>query len=352
MRECGRPLALAALLQIGLGALPAAAQTIVVRGAPAGSAVEVSLNAKTVGSTTADERGDAVVPASLTEHVGEPEAGLSVFVDVCEKLHRVVLVERGVPPPAQAAGCERRDVIGLFLVRQASNVVVHVDRPVPRVLLIQGRYNLDDPGTSPLWPPAPTGLAPFVGGGFRLFRDARLTACGNVSDCQGGEAGGTYAAGVTYWLSRYLGAEGAFVKPAEAAVEGTGDAFRFNSALDARLVTVAGLVGVPINAVRIYGKVGANHHWATFTTTQTTEDRPITVDGVPATMPGGTQTFELETTGWGWMFGAGLEVWVSRRVNIYAEFGRHWVKGSAADADGTMDEALTSIMAGLKVRLF
>lgn len=352
MRGRGRVLALAVALQVGLVSA-AAAQTVVVRRAPVGTAVEVVVNMAVAGKGTADARGDAVVPIDLREAIGKPEAGMNVLIDVCDNLRRVTLLERGVRPLPAEAGCERREAIGLFLVRPISTVVVFVEGVSPRVLLIQGRYSLDDPRPGTLWQGAPSGLTLSAGGGLRTYREFRVAACGNVQECSGGGAGLGYTAGAAFWILPYVGAEVAFVAPADGEVSGSGQGFEFDSTFDVQAVSIAGLGGVPIGPVRLYGKAGRIYHRATFSTTQTNEARSVTVDGVEQTIPAATQTFALRTAGWGWSFGGGSEIWISRRAGIFAEFARHSLRGPAEDdADGEIDEALTTVFVGVKFSLW
>jgi hypothetical protein len=192
----------------------------------------------------------------------------------------------------------------------------------------------------------------FGGGGFAMFGDTVALACGNVEECNGKDSRGALAAGVAYWFTRYLAAEAGYVKPGEVTVDGSAENFRFTSVLDAELATVGGKIGVPRGPVRLFGQIGANYHRATFGTTQTNEDVTRTIDDVTQTIPGGTQTFDLRTAGWGWQFGGGLEVWVTRAFALSAEGGRATLKGTARDgADGALDESLTFFLFGARLRL-
>ena len=87
-------------------------------------------------------------------------------------------------------------------------------------------------------------------------------------------------------------------------------------------------------------------------TTQTQDPRTVTVDEVVQTIPGGTQTFELKTDGWGWLFGGGLEVWVSPSFAIYGEFDYGALKGSdVSGGEARIDDRLTSALLGLRVHI-
>lgn len=304
MHMSWRLLMLAAVLNVCLGAGVAAGQTVIVRKAPPGERVELVLNDATVASATADPAGDATLALNLTANGGKPEIDAHVFVDVCDQLRRVIVVERTRQPLPPAAGCERRTITGLFWVRRVNTIVVDVGGPNPTLLLIRGSYSLNAPAAR-LWSPSLTGLQLFGGGGYSTVRDAQLIACGDVTPCGGHDSGLGYTAGATYWISRFIGAEASYVKPPKVTAQGSRDTFSFNSSLDADVVTIAGKVGVPIGLVRLYGQVGTNYHWATSFTTETINSA--------------TQTFELKTQGWGWLFGGGGEVWIAHSVGLYGE---------------------------------
>jgi hypothetical protein len=261
------------------------------------------------------------------------------------------MAERGQQPAPPAEGCDRSDM-GLFLLRRVSTVVVNVAGPNPSVLLVQGRFDPREPRPIRAWNAAPTGLVLSAGGSLGRFSDVRLLSCGDATDCGGGGFDIGYTAGVTYWILPYLGAEVGFVKPREAAIEGSGAGFQFTSALDARALTVAGKVGVPAGPVRVYGKGGGALHQATYATTQTNDDTTVTIDNVTRTIEGGTQTFELKTEGWGWLVGGGMEVWLTRWFGIYGEADFIKFRGDPIDdADGRLDDRLTSFVVGARIHI-
>jgi hypothetical protein len=98
------------------------------------------------------------------------------------------------------------------------------------------------------------------------------------------------------------------MRPFEVTGEATVSNFRFNSSYDADVFTVAGVVGIPAKAARPFGKVGANYHRAIFATTQTQTDATENA----------TQNYHVKTDGWGFVFGGGVEVWISRRSGSMA----------------------------------
>jgi len=352
-----RPLVLAAALTMVSGADSATAQTVMVKGAPAGSNVEVVLNAATVGTAAAVPGGYTTVamPPSA-DAKADPKAAIDafIFVDTCDSRLRVLIVERGAQAAALEASCIRREIAGLFLVRPVSTLVVDVTGPSPTLLLRQRKFN---PGAGPrTWSPSPLGLVVFGGGSYTWFSKTGDLACGNVDRCIQDDSGGGYTFGAAYWILPFVAAEATYVKPGDTYASGTGAAagtlYSFNSALDAEVLTVSGIAGYPAGPVRVYGKFGAAYHRATFTTTESVGDSTITVGGVTQTIPGGTQTLAYRTSGWGWMLGGGLEVWLNRTIAAYGEFGWGPIKGKDMDGgEAVMDEKLTQILFGAKVHI-
>lgn len=352
-----RPLALAAALHVVAGVGVAAAQTVIVTNAPPGSTVELVLNAATIGSATADRTGNATLAVNL----GKAETDAHISVDVCKDLRRVLLMEQGQQPPPAGGGCDRREIAGLFLVRRVTTLVVSLAGPSPTLWLRQGpapaewliqQEESERVRPARTWRPSPTGLVLFGGGGLVKIGQAVAVACGDLEQCAGNDVKGVYAAGAAYWINRYVAAEASYVKPATVTMNGGADTFRFNSAFEAHILTVTGKVGVPIGPVRVYGQVGMNYHRALFTTTQTNDDVTVTIDDVEQTIKGGTQTFELRTGGWGWVFGGGAEAWVTRRLAIYAEAGRARLKGSTLDdGEGGIDDRATFVLVGARVHI-
>ena len=350
MTRSGRALVLAATLNAIL-ACTAHAQTIIVRSAPPGSTIELTVNTETVGTATADSAGDARIVANMFATPGKTETDAYLYVDFCKDNRRVVIVERSgqaAPPPQ---GCDRRQILGLFLVRRISTLVVNAAGPNPTVLLRQGSVSLSP---KRVWEPSPAGLHVFGGGGITQIRDAVTLACGNVSNCSGDESPLGYTVGATYWFTRYLAAEGSYTKPGDITVQGSGDSFTFNSFLDSEIYAMSGKVGLPARRFRVYGQVGANYHRSSSGTSETVQDVTVTNDdGTETVIPGGVQTFNLKMSGWGWQFAGGSEFWLLPRVAVYGEIGWTWIKGEAEDdADGEIDDRYTTIIGGIRLRLW
>ena len=330
-----RLLLAAALIHIAFGPAAAYAQTVMVRNAPPGGKLELVLDSTTVAEGTADAGGEATLALHLGANAGKTEIDANVYVDVCsDDLRRIVVVERGQPAGPQPAGCERRDTGAVFLVRRISTLIVDVGGTIPTVVLRQGPVRLGPPRIRR----PPRGLVLFGGAGTSTTRDFELMACGNVVECGGDMSGVAYTGGATIWIARYLGVEGSYIRPMEARASGSESTFTFDSEFEAHVVTITGKAGIPIGPVRIFGQGGTNYHRATLSTTQTTGDL--------------SQTFELRTSGWGWIFGGGLEVWVAPAFGIYAELGRSALKGTARDGgEGSLDDRQTYFFAGARIRI-
>jgi hypothetical protein len=355
MRNGCRALVPAVAAVVGLltvGADAVRAQTVYVRQAPPASPVEIVLNGKPVASGTADANGDAILPLNLSALIGRAEMDANVLVDVCGELRRVLISDRGMRPPVPDPGCDRREIIGVFLVRRVTSLVVNVGGVNPTVLLVQGSYDLRDPRPARAWGRAPRGLVLFGGAGFGRVRDAERIACGTLDDCSADGALGAFNAGATFWIASVVGAEVSYLRPAQFDIRGSGEGFRFTSAFDVEMATIAGTVGVPVGAVRMYGKIGTNYQRSTFSTTQSHDPQTIVVDGVEQTIQGTSQTLVLNTSGWGWYYGGGVETWITRSIGLYGEVTRATLKGEPDNGgEGLIDDALTSVFLGLRVRI-
>jgi hypothetical protein len=257
-----------------------------------------------------------------------------------------------MPAPPREEGCERDEIAGVFWVRQRSTLVIDVASEIPSLLLRQGSYNPNS--ALHVRRESPTGLLVFGSGGWGTFNNVAPSGCGNVSDCVGDHSGGAFTLGTAYWLKRWLGGDVAYVRPAEAEYRGGGTSYDFTHSLDAEAVTVAGLVGAPLGPVRIYGKVGGTFHRAISATTQINQESTINLeDGSTLTVPGGTQVFAVKTQGWSWLYGGGLEGWVTPRFALYGEFALAKMKGPArVGSDLEINERITYTVGGVKFRLF
>ena len=339
MMEPRRLLALAAALNLTVCVGAARAQTVIVRNAPPDSPIEVLLNDAAVGTGKTNDKGDALVPVGLSEHAMKTETDAQIFVDNCPTVRRVLIVERAVQVPLPEAGCTRRDMGGYFVVKEISSLVIDVGGPSPTLLLRQGKVSLDPPR---VWKPAPTGLVVFGGGTFSKVGDVTAVACGSVTPCSGDEAGLGYSFGAAYWVTPFLAAEGTYIQPVDATATGTTDTYQFTSVFEPQVLTIVGKVGIPLGPIRPYGQAGASYHRAKFTTNQTMTQQPT-----PNTL-----SYQLRTSGWGFVFGGGVEMWFSSVFGLYGEFGSAALKGSAEDgADGSVDDRLTYVLFGGRIRI-
>jgi hypothetical protein len=330
-----RPLALAAALNITVAGA-AAAQTIIVRGAAPGASVEAMVNggAATTGTVAAD--GMATVAANIPPNdAGLLEMDARLYVDACDKLTRVHIVDRNQLPPPAASGCSRSDVSGIYWVRRRSIIVVDVSGPIPDVLLRQGSYNPNAPARRL----APKGLIVFGGGGLAKTSNATAIACGNVADCSDDGYVGAYSVGATLWVFRWLGVEGSYLRPTRMVVEGRGSDYNFSSEFDADIINVVAKAGIPVGPVRLYGHGGGTYHDGRTTMTQTIGEE--------------SQTVETLTDGWSYTFGGGLEGWISDRFALYGEANYTKIKGKERRSGVIeIDDTVRSFLFGVRFRIF
>lgn len=348
-------LALVAAVSLTLCAGAATAQTVIVKGAPAGSPTELLWNGATVASAAVGAGGLAtlIVPEASAGAAAETE--VHIFVDTCGELRRVVMVTGALAPPA-AEACARQSIQGFFVVRRTTSFVVEVATSTAVVWLTQGKvpesWLSAEAAAAAREVYSPTGLVLFGGAGLALGGNISTTACGSVADCTSKTMRGAWSGGAAYWFGRFVAAEAQYIAPANATVIGSDTALHFNSSLDARLLTLAGLVGGPVGRIKLYGRAGVNRHRAIFSTTQTVDDGSVVVGDATITTPGGTQTLEQRTAGWGYVFGGGGEGWVSKWVAIYADLNRASLKGTSIDVSKTpFSDAVWVAQAGVRVHI-
>ncbi len=329
-------LLVAAAVLVITGSGVAAAQTVMVRNAPPGETVEVFLNATKVATSSVPANGETTLPLNLHENnAGKLEIDANIFIDVCDKIRRIIVVERGQPAATQEPGCERRDIPGLYWVRRVNTLVVDIGGANPTMMLVKGSY---DPGKTKNWSAAPTGLLAFGGVGRGDYRDAGLISCGTAQTCNADKAGLIFSGGLTFWLSSFLGAEASYIKPSKAKINGSGTNYSFNSTLDTNMLTVGGRVGVPIGPVRISGLIGGDYQDSVLKTKDT--------------INGASQDTEIETRGWGWMWGAGMEIWVSPRIAISIDAGFAALKGvPTGGGEPRLDDRLRYVSGGVRYRI-
>jgi Outer membrane protein beta-barrel domain len=336
-----RLLLAAAALNATLGAAIVSAQTVMVRNGPASSAVEVALNGAKVGGGTTNEAGEATIPLSVGGAVPATGIDANVYVDYCDKLRRVQIVERTKLVPAAEPGCDRHEVSGLFWVRPVNTIVFDLAGPSPSLLLVRGTYVYRAPKEDDaprIWRPLPTGLLVFGGVGLAKLDTAFETTCGNATPCSGNNEGlGGYTFGATYWIKRWAGIEGSYVKPRQITAQG-GDTFTFNSKQDTDVFSIMGKGGIPAGPVRFFGEGGMSWHESTLTTNERID---LT-----------SQTFTLKTQGWAYVWGGGVEAWIWKKIALYGDLGVIRVKGDAINGgEAKIDDHIRFLFIGAKFRL-
>ena len=357
MRAAWRSLCVAAALNVIVTAA-AAAQTVIVTKAPSGSTVELVMNSTLAGSAAANPAGQATFTLTPDVRGGKKESDAYVFVEYCENVRRVILIEPGMEgfPGGQ---CPRREVPGAYVLREITTLVVSVAETAPSVLVRQGRvpptWLTDEVDQPPAQKPANApgrGLYGFAGGGLASFGNAALFACGST-DCTGSTKPLTFSAGLTFWLNPYIGFEAAYLKPGEVRLDGgLQTLFNYTSGLDTNVLTMVGKGGLPLSYVRVYGFGGATWSRAHWDTLETIDDQTVLVDGVETTVTGGAQGLDLYTQGWSWVAGAGIEIPLSKRVLMFTEGGRAGIRGEDRQGgEGKIDDRVLYFIAGVRVRI-
>jgi len=329
-------LLVAAALLMAIGSGKAAAQTVMVRHVPAGETVEVFLNAAKVATAVVEASGDTSLPLNLRDNnAGKTEMDANIFIDVCDKVRRVIVVERGQPAATQEPGCDRREISGLYAVTRDHTLVVDLGGANPTMMLIKGSYDPNRPRT---WNASPSGLVVFGGIGRADLRDAVLISCGNAPTCNGNDAGFSFTAGLDVWLKPWVGATASYFRPPKVTAKGNGSNFSFDSTLEPQVIIIGGRIAIPIRAARIYGLVGTTFQDSTLTTHQT--------------INGASQNFLVETRGWSWIYGPGLEVWTSSWLAIYGEAGFGKLKGtSTTGGEVLFDDRLRHVTVGARLKI-
>ena len=351
----GRRLALAVALGAVLGARPAAAQTVMVQSAPTGSAIELTFNGTTAANGTADANGDA----TLSVGPNRPDSDILVFVDSCADRVRVQLAARGLQPAPALPGCSRVDAGSIFIMRSVTtfviditpNIAVHVAQgPPPPEWLLRGPGAVRKATMMHGTPPKRLVVSAAVGGSS--FGDVADKACGDVAQCLNTHDGIAFSLDAEYWITRFMAAQVGYFRPADVTVNGTPTGYTFDSRVQTRLFTIVGKGGVSFGPTRVYGLGGANRHEATYTTTQTINDKTIVVNGVSQVVPGGTQSFGQKTQGWGWLAGGGVEAWVNNWIAIYGEVNIAQIKGDLVYGFGDgVDDQMSMAFFGMRVHI-
>lgn len=352
-----RPTALAVALVLA-GAAASEAQTVVVTGAPAGAPAELVLNATTVASGMADPQGTAILIAQRADADLPDSMEAFIWIDVCGDTRRVVIVDRNTAVPPPPGACVRTQIDGVFLIRPISSMAIDLSGSTPSLRLRQGDLPeawlagsaVDVPTTRAR--SVPGGLILSGGGGLSTFRDFGALACGNFDGCDSGDSPGVLTGGASFWFHRFVGVEASYVRTSPLTAEGSSEDFRFTTDMEGGIATLSGTVGFPFGGWRVFGKAGVNYHEMTLSTTQTIDDRIVTVGGVDQNLPGGTQAFQSRLGGWGWQYGGGAEFWLSGLFGVYGEGGRLYLEGDDLDGgEARIDEGVNYVVVGARIRV-
>jgi hypothetical protein len=175
--------------------------------------------------------------------------------------------------------------------------------------------------------------------------------CGNVS-CVSDDAPYLWTGGLDYWFGSFIGVEGSFIKPSNLSASYSASDLSFNTESESGVFTASALGGVPLGPVRIVGKLGTTYHRATVTTVETVPTETAIVDDVEQVVVGGTQTIQVQTSGWGWVWSGGLEVWLTGPLGFYGEVGMLNLQGKDRQGGPTkIDDTRLFFFAGAKLRI-
>jgi len=346
--------ALALALTAIAGVSVASAQTVIVRSASPGATIELTMDGGRSASGTADAQGDVTLtPPPATAESSEAQ----LYVDVCGSIVRVMLVRLRPGPPEP--GCTRTEIGSVFIVRAVTTFVIDIDGTHASAHISQGPppRSWIDRGTEPQKPgrtygTPQTGLMLSGAAGFSRFDNAVNIMCGDITQCQSNNFGLALAFGADYWIRKFAAAHVSYVRPADVTAVGSGDTYRFDSTLESRMLLLGGKLGGVAGPARIYGVGGVVYHEAVSTTHQTINDTTVVVDGVPQTIPGGTQTYAQKTQGWSWFVGGGVEGWFINRLAVYGELVTPKVKGApTTGGEGGIDDRAWIVVAGVRVRI-
>jgi hypothetical protein len=192
----------------------------------------------------------------------------------------------------------------------------------------------------------------YGGGGLGRMEETLLRLCGNALSCTRETTKINFTFGAAYWLTRWVGVEGSYIRPSAVTADGFDESYEFTTKVTPRVATVAALGGLNVGPARFYGRVGAGYHRAAVRTTQVTYTRTIDVGDTVETFPGGEQLFTFATVGWGPVWGGGVEGWVGDKTALFADVTFIDLKGENANDDGsvrTIDERPVVFNAGVKI---
>jgi hypothetical protein len=344
----------AAVLALALGATDVAAQTVVVRHLDAGANVEGSVNGSTAVSGKADAVGNAkLVLNALT---GTNEIGARISVDACGADRVVIVTDRDAP--AVSRGCTRTQISGVFVVRRTTTLVIDTTASQPALLITQGQVPADWlrdvlPEEAIQNRRVSRGLTLFGGAGMTHDSDVVTRDCGtSTTSCQSDGLRPGSAFGFIYQVSPILGAVGSYSKYGIVNTTGTTDTSSFTSTLDADVIQVGVIAGVPYRSINVFAEGGLNRHQGTQTLFQRIDESQVTDENGNVVNIGGRTTRSYRTQGLGWYFGGGLDVWVLPRLAVYGDAQMLRLKGTQVDGgEAVLDDHVISFQVGVRFRL-
>jgi hypothetical protein len=330
-------------------AVAAAGQTVTVIGAPAGASITVLYDGNSVGTANADPKGLATVKFAA---VKTGDLDVRLYSETCNGAIRILLRSPGTTLPESA--CARQDAGSLFSLRPVTTFVVDVtgnpasvsisQGPAPAHWLVHDAPTGNEKVRTREWEPPVQALV--LSGGLGTIGLSSLSTpnCGDVAGCTAGGIRPTFGAGATYWFAPVIGIYGSVGRASEVTAHGTGSTFNFDSTTRLDRLNVAATAGGPAGPTRIYGIGGV-----TFNKTRTKTSESIDAPGA-ATRP--TQQIEIETRGWGILFGAGLEIWATRRLGMFGEFTDSTLRGAdVKDGEARIDGTAMALSFGARFKL-
>jgi hypothetical protein len=206
------------------------------------------------------------------------------------------------------------------------------------------------PESRPVRPPLGAVLWGGLGGLHLRYPDE--DSCGDITTCEWTRVKTSFQLGADYWIMPWVAASVGYIRPAVLKVNGADAGFRFFDERDLEIVTLTGKAAVRSGRARVYAYGGVNRHHQVFTMEQVINDQTVDVNGVPQTITGGTDTFAIETTGWGFTFGGGFEVWLKPWLGVYSDVGVSRLKGSdVRGGEGTVYDVSIYGFIGGRLRL-
>jgi hypothetical protein len=336
-----------------LGSATADAQTIVLRHAAPATLAEAVFRTS-AGKAEVQPNGDAAIELQFPTAEGEAEISAAIHADSCGTTVRIVLVGRIDETPPPGPGCQRRSIAGMFVLRPDTSLMIDLEASTPTVRIRQGPipevWFLEGP--IPSYRSAPRGIVVHAGGGLGRMERTLLRLCGDALSCTRETTKINLTFGAAYWLTRWLGVEGSVLRLNALEADGFDERYEFVGEVSPRVAAISLLGGLNVRSTRFYGRAGAAYHRAGVRTTQVTYARTIDVGDTVVTFPTAQQNFTFSTSGWGPVWGAGVEGWLGEKTALFADFSFITIEGTNANDDSsvrTIDERPLSFNAGLKI---